>query len=65
MYLSTHYPIIPKKWGKYGANRGQTSKASHYQHVTYQITRLVTLNQQIHRILFALPWYKLLPPACF
>ena len=36
---------MPPKWGKYGTNWGQISKVSQHHQVTYQITRLVTLNQ--------------------
>ena len=38
-------PVMPPKWGKYGTNWGQISKVCQHHQVTYQITRLVTLNQ--------------------
>ena len=59
--MSEHsLPHYAPKWGKYRANEGQTSKASQYQHVIYQSTRLVTLNQQIHKTIFAWPWRNVL-----
>ena len=57
-YSIPHY-IFPK-WGKHGANRGQTSKASHLATCNISNYSSSYTISTIHKILFAWPWYKLL-----